>query len=289
LNKGLEFTKFNDEEVPRELEKLITRVSSSLDDDTGSLNFQNLSAAYKLPADIDKLDSLRKFSNGLRPNKNDQDKIVLLNDIVDKILNPNGGVDGGLSSLSASYPQLEGLRTISQLEDLRNRLNKIPRRLQSSNGNKLARHPHHQRLSQSQQPQSQLKRSIIDVNSNKIIIKTTRKLPSKVYTTCSATSAKKKTANSNTRVYEVSSGNDSNTLTTNKNFNSFNNSSSFNYSLKPFDPVSPYQSMTKPSVDQINKYLSVVNTGVKSNDLVQIHPIVNTQSNLKNKMGSSSK
>jgi hypothetical protein len=45
--------------------------------------------------------------------------------------------------------------------------------------------------------------------------------------------------------------------------------------------------MTKPSVDQINKYLSVVNTGVKSNDLVQIHPIVNTQSNLKNKMGSS--
>lgn len=270
LNKGLEFTKFNDEEVPKELERLISRVSSSLDDKTGSVNLKTLSETYRNPEDKDKLDLLKKFRNGLKPNRDDEDKLKLLDKLIEKLLKPD----------SSNIPVKE---TLSQLEDLKKRVGDIPKR----NTKDL----------------ESIKKSLIDVNSNKIIIKTTRKLPSKVYTTCndreSKQFVKKKVVYSylddyrpNTRVYEVSNNNISSSNKLNaasqQNFKSFNASNSFNYSLKPFDPINPSQNIIKPSVEQINKYLSVVNTGVKNNDLIQIHPLLNSQTHIKNKLSATS-
>lgn len=67
----------------------------------------------------------------------------------------------------------------------------------------------------------------------------------------------------------------------------FNSKSTMNYSVKSFDPLIA-DSIGKPSVEQINKYLSVVNTGVKNTDLIQIHPLLNNKTEIKTKTGSES-
>jgi hypothetical protein len=124
-------------------------------------------------------------------------------------------------------------------------------------------------------------------------------LPSKVYTTCNSRDTKqflkKKIVYSyqddlkpNTKVYEIPNNGKVNKENVSKtqNLNSFNNSYLLNYSLKPFEPVNPSEQITRASVDQINKYLSVFNTGVQNNDLVQIHPILNSHSKIKSKYES---
>jgi hypothetical protein len=266
LNQSLDFTKFNDEEVPKVLEKLISRVSSSIDEDTCSVNLKNLSESYQNPEDNEKLDLLKKFRNSLKPNKDDEERLKLLDKLIEKLLKPD----------DSHIPAKE---TISHLEGIKSRFKDIPKR--------YARSP------------DSIKKSIIDVNSNKIIIKTTRKLPSKVYTTCNSRDTKqflkKKIVYSyqddlkpNTKVYEIPNNGKVNKENVSKtqNLNSFNNSYLLNYSLKPFEPVNPSEQITRASVDQINKYLSVFNTGVQNNDLVQIHPILNSHSKIKSKYES---
>jgi hypothetical protein len=262
-NKDLEFSKFNDEEVPKELEKLISRVSSSIDEDNCSVNLKSLSETYRNQEDNEKLDLLKKFRNSLKPNKDDEDRLKLLDKLIEKLLNPDDS-------------RIAAKETISHLEGLKNRLKDIPKRYNKS-------------------PDS-LKKSIIDVNSNKIIIKTTRKLPSKVYTTCNNREtkqlAKKKNIRpfrddlkSNLEVLDVSNKSKANieNISQINNPSSLNNSYSINYSLKPFEIISPSEQITIASVDQINKYQTVFNTGVKSKDILQIHPLSNSKSNMKSK------
>ena len=264
LNKDLEFSKFNDEEVPKELEKLISRVSSSIDEENYSVNLKSLSETYRNQEDNDKLDLLKKFRNSLKPNKDDEDRLKLLDKLIEKLLNPDDS-------------RIPAKETISHLEGLKNRLKDIPKRYNKS-------------------PDS-LKKSIIDVNSNKIIIKTTRKLPSKVYTTCNNRETKQfvKKKNirpfpddfkSNLEMFGVSNKSKANieNMSQINNPSSLNNSYSINYSLKPFEIISPTEQITIASVDQINKYQTVFNTGIKSKDILQIHPLSNSKSNMKSKI-----
>ena len=262
LNKDLEFSKFNDEEVPKELEKLISRVSSSIDEDNCSVNLKSLSETYRNQEDNEKLDLLKKFRNSLKPNKDDEDRLKLLDKLIEKLLNPDDS-------------RIAAKETISHLEGLKTRLKDIPKRYNKS-------------------PDS-LKKSIIDVNSNKIIIKTTRKLPSKVYTTCNNRETKQLVKEkkirpfpndykSNLEVFGVSNKNKANieNMSQINNPSFLNNSYSINYSLKPFETISPSEQIA--SVDQINKFQTVFNTGVKSKDILQIHPLSNSKSNMKSKI-----
>lgn len=160
---------------------------------------------------------------------------------------------------------------------------------------------------------------------NKIIIRTTRKLPAKVYITGGdgRNLVRKKITYSyldnyrpTTRVYEVAGNsvlyNDakgapmvvpsgpgvganpssSSAQTAAASLSNmpthtidlFNAKNSLNYLVKPFD-AHIADSIGKPSHEQINKYLSVINTGVKNPDLIQIHPLLNNKTEIKNQPG----
>lgn len=67
-------------------------------------------------------------------------------------------------------------------------------------------------------------------------------------------------------------------------FNTKNNH--LNYLVKPFD-AHIAESIGKPSHEQINKYLTVINTGVKNPDLIQIHPLLNGKTQIKTQLGAS--
>lgn len=57
---------------------------------------------------------------------------------------------------------------------------------------------------------------------------------------------------------------------------------SLNYLVKPFDAAHVAESVGgKPSQEQVNKYLTVVNTGVKNPDLIQIHPLLSSKTEIK--------
>lgn len=124
----------------------------------------------------------------------------------------------------------------------------------------------------------------------KIVIKTTRKVPPKVCPPAGqqqrkAANCKKRINFSyledyvpSTRIYELlddeREGMDQATR------DLFCMDSKGGYSLKGFDPAIVH-SFGKPSVEQINEYFSIVNTGIdRDADLVQIHPLLNSQSQI---------
>lgn len=152
---------------------------------------------------------------------------------------------------------------------------------------------------------------------NKIIIRTTRKLPAKVYITGGdgKNLVRKKITYSyldnyrpSTRVYEVAGGSNgayeptavksgasakasttnitpgSNVAHTVDLFNSKNQH--LNYLVKPFD-AQLADTLGKPSTEQVNKYLTVINTGVKNPDLIQIHPLLNNKTEIKTTSSSA--
>ena len=92
--------------------------------------------------------------------------------------------------------------------------------------------------------------------------------------------------NPTTRVYELSDT-DQLDLKGENVIDLFSSNKDLSYLLKPFDPAIA-ESMGKPSLEQINKYLSIINTGVKNTDLIQIHPLLNTQTTIKNQSRPSS-
>ena len=284
LNKGLDYTKHNDDDALKELDKFLQRLGSNMDKDKKSVDWPKLSDQYSKKEEKDKPDLMKKYVNGLLDKNTksgrdspDTDKLKLLDNLINKLVNKPEAeakqADGKQSSQS-------GLDK-SKLDELDDMIKRLKDELKNW---KPVKKP------------DAIKNSVIenDSSNNKIIIKTTRQLPSRVYTTCSDKESKqfvkKKIVYSylddykpSTRVYEVMANgekvaNDANVPHT---YDLFNSTNSLNYSLKPFDPAIA-DSFGKPSVDQINKYLSVVNTGVKNSDLIQIHPLLNSQTQIKN-------
>ena len=124
-------------------------------------------------------------------------------------------------------------------------------------------------------------------DKRKIVIKTTRKIPPKV---CPPPGQKKACTKKrynysylddyvpSTRIYELMDYEEDTMDQATRDL--FNMDCKTGYSLKPFDPAIAH-SFGKPSVEQINEYLSIVNTGVdKDSDLVQIHPLLNSSSQI---------
>lgn len=64
-------------------------------------------------------------------------------------------------------------------------------------------------------------------------------------------------------------------------------SAQHNYLFKPFDPAIA-ESIGKPSTEQLNKFLSIHNTGLKSSGLVQIHPLINSKTDVRSKLSNGS-
>jgi len=129
----------------------------------------------------------------------------------------------------------------------------------------------------------------------KIIIKTTKNIPGKkcpppkLHKNCKY--VKKRITYSyldnytpSTRVYELLDFDpDSPVDTTTRDLFSMNSKTGM--SMEPFDEVIR-ASMGKPSVEEINEYLSVINTGVDpTSSLMQIHPLLNGTSYVKHQIG----
>jgi hypothetical protein len=84
-----------------------------------------------------------------------------------------------------------------------------------------------------------------------------------------------------TRVYEVVDSTDDIDLDTVPHVKDlFSLSDDNNYNFKSFEPQIA-DSIRKPSVTKINEYLSVINQGLKTTDLVQIHPLLNSETTIK--------
>ena len=131
---------------------------------------------------------------------------------------------------------------------------------------------------------------------HKIIIKTTRRLPPRVISqsatnvaTCNDQSSynKKRFSSSflnesGTRVYELGAK-DFKKKSLNSNF--FNSKQNVDYSVHSYEPIID-SSLGQASNEKINKYFSIINTGVKNNDLIQIHPLLNNKTEINTKTNS---
>lgn len=237
------------------------------------------------------------------PVGNDEEKLKAVDDFVDSVINRKRQkeTDRSLRLLDLLLEKLVERRredvSVSETE-----LRGLEAYVQQMRTNHPSRHP-----------------------GNKIIIRTTRKLPAKVYITGGdgRNLVRKKITYSyldnyrpTTRVYEVAGNsvlyNDakgapmvvpsgpgvganpssSSAQTAAASLSNmpthtidlFNAKNSLNYLVKPFD-AHIAESIGKPSHEQINKYLSVINTGVKNPDLIQIHPLLNNKTEIRNQPG----
>lgn len=272
-----------DEVALGELDGFVRRLSSQVN----AIDWPAIRADYRDKADLMKkcVTSLLADDRTTRSNRytskskssftTEEDKLKAVDDFVDQVL--------------SRKKQKESEKSLRLLDNLVDRL--VDTRTDAVEADEEALRSIHSLLN-SLRASSTLIRPAAEKSrtGNKIIIRTTRKLPAKVYITGGKNLVKKKITysyldnyNPTTRVYEVANNamNNINESSMAQAADLFNAKNGLSYLVKTFDPTIA-DSIGKPSVEQINKYLSVVNTGVKNADLVQIHPLLNGKTEIKN-------
>ncbi|RNA21488.1 hypothetical protein BpHYR1_029191, partial [Brachionus plicatilis] len=262
-----------------ELDKLVSNLSSSAKDD--KIDWNRVQDGYSTEDALNKAGLMKNYVSSLIEHektksiqleqldaafgqKFDQnlDKLSVLDGVIDRVVNQNKVLEN--RNESASY-------SISVISDL---VNEIKNNIRSRNLN----------LDEFQ-------------TGHKIIIKTTRRLPPKVISQsatnvadCSnrSFSGKKRVSSSHlsgsrTRVYEL--GVDKESKQNSLNSDLFNSKQNVDYSVHSYEPIVD-GSLGKASTEKINKYLSVINTGIKNNDLIQIHPLLNNKTGINTKTNS---
>jgi hypothetical protein len=267
--------------VVNELEKFVKRLQANLKND--HVDWSGVRGEYTNQPDRPELmkkyvvslldDRTRTLTNRFKSSRtqpsNEEEKLKAVDEFVDNVINRK--------------KQKESDRSLKVLDGLLDRL--LDRKHADLNISEVEAIKVVEALVQ------RLKVSSRQLSANKIIIRTTRKLPAKVYITDGKNFVKKKITYSyldnyqpTTRVYEVANNTVFNEKNVAQTADLFNSKNSLNYLIKPFDTTIA-DSIGKPSHEQINKYLSVVNTGVKNSDLIQIHPLLNNKTEIKTKSG----
>ncbi len=274
LENGLDYTAFSDKDALRELDGFVNVLRSSLSG-YGRIDWDSISRVYSSPDGQQKADLMKKFVNGLtserKANSSNQDlndALSKLDDFVSRIIIKHN------IKQSEHHKFDDDVSSLSEIEELVRNLKDI---LTNWKRVKLP---------------DEIKEHVFNVDGNKIVIRTTRKLPSKVYSTGKdggKNYLKKNIIYSYTddydssKLFELSSNNVSGTdnfMSEQQSFDLFNAKYGLNYTLKSYDPVI-LDSLGKPSVEQVSKYVSMINTGVKNNTLIQIHPIMDPDSKIK--------
>lgn len=271
LEQGLDFTNYTDNDALRELDRFMEAIRSHLNN--GRVDWDSLNRTYSSPGQQLKADIMKKFVNGLTNERKESkeeasnDALTKLEDFISRILNND------YTKRSPVKDNFNNRDSLNEVVDLIRNLKDI---LSNWKRVKLP---------------DEIKQTVFDINGNKIIIKTTKKLPCKVYTTENKNYAKNNISynyldekqDSSTQLYDALNYNsctDPTCANTSREIDLFNSKCSLNYTLKPFDPVI-LDTIGKPSVEQLTKYMSIINTGMKNESLIQIHPIMDQTSKIK--------
>jgi len=279
LNRGLDYVEKTEEDALSELDKFFQQLVSNLDNETQRINWPVINKFYSTKDQREKADIIKKFISGLATEvKPEMISGIIIEDKGNSLPDKTGQtlkildnfVDHALDKKPITH-KITDREAINLISDLIHRLRDFLKNW------KPVKNP-------------ELKKLLQGNLDNKIIIKTTKKLPAKISVSGNNKQqqfVKKKITysyldnyNPTTRVYELADT-EMLDMTGAHAIDLFNSSKDLNYLLKPFDPAIA-DSIGKPSLEQINKYLSVINTGVKNTDLIQIHPLLNSQTTIKN-------
>ncbi|CAF0784851.1 unnamed protein product [Brachionus calyciflorus] len=263
-----------EDQTLNELDKFTNLITNSIKEDR--IDWSKVNDGYKTVDDLNKADTVKAYLTSLideQKNKSEKsentDNLNKLNTFIDRAINHK-------QDLARTYEKESATDCLNLLKSLVDEVKNI--------------------VKTKTVVSEQFK------TGHKIIIKTTRRLPSRIVSqsatnvaNCNNRSLGKKGGkkrvsysvldnNSKTRVYELGTGKSINQNLDQSN-DVFNTKHTVDYSVQAFDPLVDPE-IGKPSVERINKYLSVFNTGVKNTDLIQIHPLLNSKTEI-NKTTSS--
>ncbi len=301
LNKGLDYSNYNNSDALIELEKLSKHLSTQLDANTNEIDWSSMKRLYDSPEQEQKVDLMNKFVNGLIDGRGKklerQDTIQPVDEFIDRVLNGSTKSSSEKENLkllndfinntlkngdkeNMRYKQtVSDKEAISIIDEL---INKLKSSITNTNPAKKS---------------DLVKHTVLDCDGHKIIIKTTKRLPSKVYTTdCDSKKLVKKKItysylddayDSSTKVYEAALNYNDSVEKSNMTqvIDLFDSKANLNYSVKAYDAGVFSETICKPSVEHLNKCTSIINTGLKNSNMIQIHPLLNSNTKVEKTNG----
>ena len=301
LNKGLDYSNYNNSDALSELDKLSQHLSNNFDKNKNQVDWPSMKRIYESPEQQQKVDLMKKFVNGLIDGRGKklerQDTLQPVDEFIDRALNGstksssekenlkllndflNNTLKNGDKENTGYKQTASDKEALAIIDDL---INKLKDSITNTNPAKKS---------------DLVKHTVLDCDGHKIIIKTTKRLPSKVYTTdCESRKLVKKkitysylddSYDSSTKVYEAALNYNDSIQQSNMThvIDLFDSKANLNYSVKAYDASVFSESVCKPSVEHLNKCTSIVNTGLKNSNLVQIHPLLNSNTKVEKTNG----